>query len=94
MSAVPEDPEAMVQITVDGTALCVPAHRTVAAALVLEGEASGWRTTRIAAARRGMFCGIGVCYDCLATVDDRPGMRTCLVEVVDGMVVSTEATDA
>lgn len=94
MSTSPENTEDTVQITVGGTPLRVPAHRTVAAALMLEGEEAGWRTTRIAAERRGMFCGIGVCYDCLATVDDRPGLRTCLVEVADGMVVSTEATDA
>lgn len=85
---------AVVRITVDDTELTVPAHRTVAAALMLEGARIGWRTTRRAGEQRGVFCGIGICYDCLATVDGRPGLRTCLVEVSDGMVVTTEARDA
>ncbi|MGW2362580.1 2Fe-2S iron-sulfur cluster-binding protein, partial [Streptomyces phaeofaciens] len=24
---------------------------------------------------RGVFCGIGVCFDCLVTVDGRPNQR-------------------
>lgn len=91
MSASPDD---TVHLTVDDVPLTVPARRTVAAALMLEGEQAGWRTTRRAGERRGAFCGIGVCYDCLATVDGRPGLRTCLVEVADGMVVTTGSTDA
>lgn len=86
-------PEDTVQITVDGIALHVPARRTVAAAMMLEGEQSGWRTTRVAAETRGVFCGIGVCFDCLATVDGRRGLRTCLVDVADGMDVRTGADD-
>ena len=90
MSPSPED---TVRLTVDGRPLVVPAHRTVAAALQLEGERSGWRTTRRAGEPRGLFCGIGVCYDCLAAVDGRRGLRTCLVEVADGMDVRTGAGD-
>lgn len=91
MSSSPED---TMHLTVDGAPLAVPAHRTVAAALQLEGEAAGWRTSRREGDRRGLFCGIGVCYDCLATVDGRRGVRTCLVEVTDGMDVRTGAGDA
>jgi hypothetical protein len=27
---------------------------------------------------RGVFCGIGVCYDCLLVVDGAPNQRACL----------------
>ena len=40
-------------------------------ALWRPGSAS-WRTTRVGGRPRGLFCGIGVCFDCLITVDGRP----------------------
>lgn len=85
-------PAGTVTLRVDGRELVVPAHRTVAAAIMSEGDRSGWRTTRRAGAPRGLFCGIGVCYDCLATVDGKPTVRTCLVAVRDGMTVETDLT--
>ena len=54
------------------------AGQSIGAALVAAGVAS-WRTTRRGARPRGLFCGIGVCFDCLVTVDDRPNQRACLV---------------
>lgn len=38
---------------------------------------------------RGLFCGMGVCFDCLVRVDGRPGVRACLEPVRDGMHVET-----
>ena len=81
-----------VTITVDGRELTVPPGRTVAAALTLEDDRPGWRATRRAEGRRGLFCGIGACFDCLAEVDGRPGMRTCMVAVAEGMQVRTGAS--
>lgn len=60
--------------------------QTVAAALVAQ-DVPTWRTTRRAGRSRGLFCGIGVCYDCLLTIDGHPDQRACLVEVADGMVL-------
>ena len=39
---------------------------------------ASWRTTRAAAAPRGLFCGIGACFDCLVTVDGSAGGRACV----------------
>jgi glycine/D-amino acid oxidase-like deaminating enzyme len=36
---------------------------------------------------RGPFCGMGVCFDCLVTVDGRPSQRACLTKVLAGMDV-------
>ena len=52
--------------------------QTVAAALWAAGVTS-WRSTRAQGRPRGVFCGIGVCFDCLVTVNDRPNQRACLV---------------
>ena len=34
---------------------------------------------------RGIFCGMGVCYDCLVEVDGNQNQRACMTKVKDGM---------
>lgn len=50
---------------------------TVGAALMAAGIAT-FRTTRKGGKPRGIFCGIGICYDCLVVVDGTPNRRACL----------------
>jgi NADPH-dependent 2,4-dienoyl-CoA reductase/sulfur reductase-like enzyme len=61
---------------------------TVAAALVDEGELT-CRVTHLGDPR-GVFCGMGVCHDCVMIVDGVP-MRTCMTRVRDGMRVEVES---
>ncbi len=63
--------------------------QTVAAVLWAAGVRS-WRTTRVEGAPRGLFCGIGVCFDCLITVDGVRNQRACLLPARPGMVVRTQ----
>lgn len=42
---------------------------------------------------RGFFCAIGVCFDCLVTIDGRRNVRACLEPVRSGMRIETQ-TDA
>jgi len=69
----------------------VPAQpgQSVGAALVAAGILD-WRTTRKHGRPRGLFCGIGVCFDCLVVVNGVAGQRACLVEVRDGDVVQVQ----
>ena len=78
-------PAQAVQITVDGTAIEALPGETVAAALAA-ADVVAVRQTRSGAAR-GPFCGMGVCFDCLVTVDGRPNQRACLTKVAAGMDV-------
>ncbi len=78
----------MPELTFDGTPVPIGPGQSVGAALVAAGIRS-WRTTRIHGRPRGLFCGIGVCYDCLLTVDGRPDQRACLVPAGDGMRVES-----
>lgn len=39
------------------------------------------------AGKRGPFCGMGVCFECLVTVDGKPNVRACMTEVRDGMEI-------
>lgn len=62
---------------------------TVAAALL----ASGCRWLRCTSRRgepRGVFCGMGVCFDCLMQIDGRPNVQACVTPVRDGMRVETQ----
>lgn len=56
---------------------------TVGAAL----SAAGVTTVRhtLSGAPRGLFCGMGACFDCVVTVDRRIGQRACMTRAVEGM---------
>ncbi|CDR08273.1 (2Fe-2S)-binding protein [Streptomyces iranensis] len=77
------------RLTFDGRTVTARPGQSVGAALVAAGIVA-WRTTRRESRPRGLFCGIGVCFDCLITVDGRPGQRACLVPARDGMRLSAE----
>ncbi|MFE7416176.1 (2Fe-2S)-binding protein [Rhodococcus sp. NPDC057529] len=63
--------------------------QSIGAALIASGRRS-WRRTRVADTPRGVFCGIGICFDCLVTVNGEPNRRACLVEARPGDVVTTQ----
>lgn len=67
----------------DGRELAATDGMTVAGALVSNGERA-WRATRAGAERRGLFCGIGTCFDCLVDVNSDTAVRACLRAVRDG----------
>lgn len=73
----------------DGRAVPFTPGQTVGAALVAVGVVS-WRTTRRESRPRGIFCGIGICYDCLVTVDGHPNRRACLVLAEAGLTVRSQ----
>ncbi len=73
----------------DGRPVPFVPGQTLGAALVADGVLA-WRTTRQQGRPRGLFCGIGVCFDCLVTVDGRPNIRACLLLAAAGQRVSTQ----
>ncbi|MCW3814318.1 (2Fe-2S)-binding protein [Micromonospora sp. DR5-3] len=78
------------QMTFRGGTVAAEPGQSVAAALVAAGILD-WRTTRKGGRPRGLFCGIGVCFDCLITVDGVPDQRACLVTAADGMRLGDDA---
>jgi NADPH-dependent 2,4-dienoyl-CoA reductase/sulfur reductase-like enzyme len=40
--------------------------------------------------RRGVFCGMGVCQECLVQVDGRPSQRACMTSARAGMLVARQ----
>ena len=72
-----------VTFTFDGRPVTCDQGQTIGAALVAVGIRS-WRTTRREQRPRGIFCGMGVCFDCLVTVNGHPSVRACIVEAQPG----------
>ena len=81
-----------VTMTVDGQPFTAYQGETLAAALLAAGRRT-FRHTEPGGHPRGVFCGIGVCFDCVVMVDGRR-LRACMTPVRDGMQVSTTGAPA
>jgi predicted molibdopterin-dependent oxidoreductase YjgC len=80
-----------VSFSFDGAPMTAEPGQTVGAALLAAGVRS-WRRTRSGGRPRGLFCGIGACFDCLVDVNGDRAVRACLVQVRNGDVVRTSAS--
>ena len=76
-------------VNVDGADLIAHDGETVLAVLWAAGIRGLRRTARSHEAR-GFFCGMGICFDCLITVDGRHNVRACMEPVREGMVISRQ----
>ncbi|NKQ57705.1 (2Fe-2S)-binding protein [Amycolatopsis sp. K13G38] len=74
--------------TVDGQAIEARRGQTVAGALLAAGRKMTRRTAGHGAAR-GVFCGMGVCQECLVAVVGGEPIRSCTTPVTEGLVVET-----
>lgn len=83
----------MVEIAIDGRPVRVPAHFTVAAALLAAGILD-CRTTPVDGRPRGPFCLMGECFECLVEIDGRPNQQGCRVRVGPGMRIRRMAGKA
>ena len=73
----------------DGETVTAYPGETIAAALI----AAGRRRTRATTRRgepRGLYCGMGVCFECVMVVDGRPNVRACMTAAAPGMRVETQ----
>lgn len=83
-------PAPMVALSVDGVRIEARAGDLLAAALLASGNGV-CRATPVSGAPRAPYCMMGVCFDCLVTVDGMGSRQACLVPVRAGMVVETQA---
>lgn len=77
----------------DGTVYPALEGDSVASALLASGVRTLRRSKR-ADERRGIYCGIGHCYECRVTVDGKASVRACITPVADGMVVESGPSPA
>jgi predicted molibdopterin-dependent oxidoreductase YjgC len=79
----------LVPFTIDGRPATARAGDTVAAALLASGV-EVCRTTPVSGAPRAPYCMMGVCFECLVTIDGVGSRQGCLVPVEAGMQVETQ----
>lgn len=78
-----------ITFTFDGHKIAAREGQSLAAALTEAGHRAFRETAK--SADRGMFCGMGVCQECLVSVDGMPNLRACMSAVRNGMVVAKQA---
>ena len=78
-----------VTIIVGGTVVDAREGDTVSAALLASGL-DVRRKTAVSGAPRLPFCMMGVCFDCLVTIDGVGNRQGCLVRVRDGMRIEPQ----
>lgn len=77
----------LVVLTVNGASMTVSPGTTVAAAILMAG---GVTRKSVAGAPRAPLCGMGICFECRATVNGRRHQRSCQILCAPGMDVRTQ----
>ncbi|WP_313624682.1 (2Fe-2S)-binding protein [Achromobacter sp.] len=80
---------APVRVTVNGVELQCRQGDSVAAAL-FAGGVQACRDTAVNEVPRGPYCMMGVCYDCLVTIDGQANQQGCMTAVRDGMKIERQ----
>ena len=70
------------------TVLARPGESVAAALLAQSGNAT--RQTPVSGTGRTAFCMMGVCFDCLVTIDGRQNMQACMTPAREGMVIQRQ----
>ena len=83
-----EERRTAVVVTVEDRKIAVPVGASAAAAVLAAGFDSIRETA--GGSERMPYCMMGVCFDCLAEIDDVPNRQSCMIEVRDGMRISRQ----
>jgi predicted molibdopterin-dependent oxidoreductase YjgC len=86
---LPETGAKTVSLTIEGKRVDARPGDTVAAATLAAGV-EHCRTTPISGAPRAPYCMMGVCFECLVTIDGVGNRQGCLVAVREGMRVELQ----
>jgi hypothetical protein len=78
----------VVTVVVDGQPVCGRLGDSVAALLLANGQAA-CRKTAVSGAERGPYCMMGVCFDCLVTIDGLGNRQGCMTLLREGMHIET-----
>ncbi len=73
-------------IQVNGKQVLAYPGETIATVLL----AAGWhmfRHTALSGEPRGLYCGMGLCFDCLVTVNGQPNIRACVTFAQPGDII-------
>ena len=77
------------EIEVDGEKIVAYEGETIAAALLAAGRRT-FRRTPHKNHPRGVYCGIGLCYECMMVINGVPNTRACQTLASPGCRVETQ----
>ena len=80
-----------IRVTIDGRPVTAGAGDSVAAVLIAE-NVKVTRVSAVSGAPRAPYCMMGVCFECLVTIDGTGNRQGCLVQVAEGMAIETLTT--
>jgi hypothetical protein len=86
---LPDAADATVTVVIGDRSVAVPEGCTAAAAMLMQG-AGITRTTPVSGEGRAPYCMMGVCFECLMTIDGEPNQQGCLVIVREGMRIEPQ----
>lgn len=78
------------EIVVDGEPLSCFEGETIAVVLLADRAVIGRDRVRA----HGLWCGIGVCFECVVAVDGSAGVRACMTPVRPGLRIETMSEHA
>ena len=81
------EPVRSLALKVNGLPLTVASGTTVAAAIMMAGVPARRSVT---GEPRGPLCGMGICFECRATINGTPHQRSCQILCAEGMEVRTQ----
>ena len=82
-----------IEFIFNGTALSGVEGDTIASALIANDEYSCRQTTdapSVTGSERGVFCGMGVCNECVVEVNGEPGVLSCMTSLKSDMKVNLQ----
>lgn len=85
--APPDRPQ--VGIRIGGREVAAPEGDNLAVVLLREGF-SPFRATPVSGVGRAAYCMMGVCFDCLVTIDGVPNRQACMEQVRAGLRVERQ----
>lgn len=80
------------EIEADGNRILAHEGETIAAALLAAGKRICRNTTK-KKEPRGVYCGIGICFECRMIVDGKPNTRVCQTLATPNCKVQTQYID-
>lgn len=85
-SRLDDDETQIVAFSFEGEHVLARKGDSIAAALLSAGH-EVFRRTPVSGAPRGPYCMMGVCFECLVSIDDGPPIQGCMMPVREGMEV-------
>ncbi|HCH25181.1 MAG TPA: sarcosine oxidase [Oceanospirillaceae bacterium] len=86
---IPQSTAATTQVWINGEARNVPDTCSAWAAMAHAQQATT-RLSPVTGEARSAYCAIGVCFECLVTINGLPNQQACMMQVAPGMRIDTQ----